>query len=72
MIPSLSIWFLAMTICTSGDDCHDYTLDEGLSYSDCITAVQTFKPSEAVFSVRCDRGTPTELTEELKDEKNAN
>lgn len=53
-----AIWFLVFTVCSGADNsnCHDYVLDEGMSYTDCIDQLPRTLLKNDVFAVACKRG----------------
>lgn len=60
-----AFFFLIMTTCTVNpgalaDNCHDYILDGGLTYSDCQKAAAMQPWRADLFSLRCDRGEKAE------------
>lgn len=54
----VELWFLVMTLCPLGNsnDCHDYVLDSGLSYSDCVAALPKEAIKKEIYAVACMRG----------------
>ncbi|QPB12538.1 hypothetical protein [Providencia phage PSTCR9] len=58
----VGLWFLVMTLCPIGNsnDCHDYILDEGMSYADCVAALPKESVNRDIYAVSCTRGEPLE------------
>lgn len=54
----VELWFLVMTLCPLGNsnDCHDYVLDEGMSFTDCVASMPKTAPKNEIYAVACMRG----------------